>query len=91
MMYASIIIITLSLCIELSNGFFARTIRDGNWRTMTHIDITVTGTLRAIEKYIKLNKGFGSIDDFFRNGKILCMAINVCLVVNINTQSIKFI
>ncbi|XP_076081651.1 uncharacterized protein LOC143052491 [Mytilus galloprovincialis] len=67
MMYASIIIITLSLCIELSNGFFARTIRDGNWRTKTHIDITVTGTLRAIEKYIKLNKGFGSIDDFFSN------------------------
>ncbi|CAG2197407.1 unnamed protein product [Mytilus edulis] len=61
----SILMLTFSLCIEQSNGFFARTIRDGNWRTRTHLDITAAGTFRAIDKYIKLNKGYGSIDEFF--------------------------
>ncbi|VDI17903.1 Hypothetical predicted protein, partial [Mytilus galloprovincialis] len=40
--------------------------------TKTHLDITAAGTLRAIDKYIKSNKGSGSIDDFFgedTNGK----------------------
>ncbi|CAG2200871.1 unnamed protein product [Mytilus edulis] len=40
--------------------------------TKTHLDITAAGTLRAIDKYIKSNKGSGSIDDFFSedtNGK----------------------
>ncbi|CAG2256285.1 unnamed protein product [Mytilus edulis] len=64
----SILMLTFSLCIEQSNGFFARTIRDGNWRTRTHLDITAAGTFRAIEKYIKFNKrpGSGSIEDFFK-------------------------
>ncbi|XP_071140490.1 uncharacterized protein [Mytilus edulis] len=65
----SILMLTFSLYIEQSNGFFARTIRDGNWRTRTHLDITAAGTFRAIEKYIKFNKrpGSGSIEDFFKN------------------------
>ncbi|XP_071140493.1 uncharacterized protein [Mytilus edulis] len=68
----SILILTFSICFELSYGFFARTIRDGNGMTKTHLDITAAGTLRAIDKYIKSNKGSGSIDDFFSedtNGK----------------------
>ncbi|CAC5388513.1 unnamed protein product [Mytilus coruscus] len=71
MNYVSIIIITVSICIELTGGFFARSSRDGNWRTKSHLDITATGTLRAISKYINANKR-GSIEDFFRddqNGK----------------------
>ncbi|CAC5419675.1 unnamed protein product [Mytilus coruscus] len=67
MSYVSILMLTFSICIELTDGFFARTARDGNWRTKTHTDITVAGTFRAIDKYIKLNKGFGSIEEFFNN------------------------
>ncbi|XP_076081650.1 uncharacterized protein LOC143052490 isoform X2 [Mytilus galloprovincialis] len=63
----STLMLTFSLCIEQSNGFFARTIRDGNWRTRTHLDITAAGTFRAIDKYIKLNKRSGSINDFFND------------------------
>ncbi|XP_063437380.1 uncharacterized protein LOC134718656 isoform X2 [Mytilus trossulus] len=61
------LMLTFSFCMEQSNGFFARTIRDGNWRTRTHVDITAAGTFRAIDRYIKLNKGYGSIDDFYKN------------------------
>ncbi|CAC5388512.1 unnamed protein product [Mytilus coruscus] len=72
MNYVTILMLTSSICIELTGGFFGRTLRDGNGRTRTHIDITAAGTFRAIDKYIKLNKGFGSIDEFFSydsNGK----------------------
>ncbi|XP_052084587.1 hemicentin-1-like [Mytilus californianus] len=65
MNYVSIIIITVSICIELAGGFFARSSRDGNWKTKSHLDITATGTVRAISKYINANKGVGSIEDFF--------------------------
>ncbi|CAG2197413.1 unnamed protein product [Mytilus edulis] len=61
----SILMLTFSICFELSDGFFARTIRDGNGMTKTHLDITAAGTIKSIDKYIKSNKGFGSIDDFF--------------------------
>ncbi|XP_063436302.1 uncharacterized protein LOC134717738 [Mytilus trossulus] len=72
MNYISIIIIIFSICIDLISGFFARSLRDGNWRTKTHLDITGPGTFRAISKYTIANKGVGSLDDFFRddpNGK----------------------
>ncbi|CAC5391366.1 unnamed protein product [Mytilus coruscus] len=65
MNYVGIIIISVSICIELVGGFFARSSRDGNWKTKSHLDITATGTVRAIIKYIKANKGVGSIEDFF--------------------------
>ncbi|XP_052084583.1 uncharacterized protein LOC127721819 [Mytilus californianus] len=67
MNYVSLLMLTSLICIDLTGGFFGRTLRDGNGRTRTHIDITAAGTLRAIDKYIKLNKGFGSIDEFFSN------------------------
>ncbi|XP_052084581.1 uncharacterized protein LOC127721817 [Mytilus californianus] len=67
MNYVRNMIITLSICIELTGGFFARSSRDGNWRTKSHLDITATGTVRAISKYINANKGVGSIEDFFRD------------------------
>ncbi|XP_063437370.1 uncharacterized protein LOC134718650 [Mytilus trossulus] len=64
-----ILILTFSICFEISDSFFARTVRDGNGRTRTHLDITAAGIFRAIDKYIKSNKGpeFGSIEDFFKN------------------------
>lgn len=80
----SILIFTFSICFDLSYGFFARTIRDGNGMTKTHLDITAAGTLRAIDKYIKSNKGSGSIDDFFSEGKII-------LSLSLVSKSIKFI
>ncbi|CAG2200870.1 unnamed protein product [Mytilus edulis] len=67
MNYVIIIILTVLIRIELTGGFFSRSPRDGNWRTKSHFDITATGTVRAISKYIKANKGVGSLEDFFRD------------------------